>query len=48
MGLSVARDLIEAHGGTIRADDRDGGGAIFSVTLPRFDAPSREPSGDKR
>jgi signal transduction histidine kinase/ABC-type uncharacterized transport system substrate-binding protein len=34
MGLSIARTIIEAHGGQIRAENRREGGAIFSVDLP--------------
>jgi signal transduction histidine kinase len=35
LGLSIARDLVEAHGGTIAAaNDPDTGGASVSFTLP--------------
>jgi two-component system sensor histidine kinase KdpD len=34
VGLSVCRGLVEAHGGTIAAHNREGGGAVFRVTLP--------------
>ncbi len=34
LGLSIARDLVEAHGGTIRASNRPEGGATFEVSLP--------------
>lgn len=34
LGLAVCRGLIEAHGGHIWAENRDGGGAIFQFTLP--------------
>ena len=34
MGLAIVRTIIEAHGGQIRAENQDGGGAILSVTLP--------------
>jgi two-component system sensor histidine kinase KdpD len=34
LGLAVCRGLIEAHGGRIWVEHREGGGAIFSFTLP--------------
>jgi signal transduction histidine kinase len=34
LGLAIARSIVERHGGTIRALDREGGGTIFRVTLP--------------
>lgn len=33
LGLSIARDLVEAHGGTITAANRREGGARFTVAL---------------
>lgn len=34
MGLSIARTIIEAHGGEISAENRAGRGALFRITLP--------------
>ena len=34
LGLTVARGIVLAHGGTMSASNREGGGAIFRFTLP--------------
>ena len=34
LGLSIARDLVEAHGGTITAGNQTQGGAVFTIRLP--------------
>ena len=34
LGLSIARDLVEAHGGTIAAANRPGGGTLVTIRLP--------------
>jgi two-component system sensor histidine kinase KdpD len=34
LGLSIARGLIEAHGGKLTVENRDGGGARFTIRLP--------------
>lgn len=35
LGLSVARRIVELHGGTITATTRAGGGARFRIVMPR-------------
>jgi two-component system OmpR family sensor kinase len=35
LGLAIARRVIDAHDGTIRVENRDGGGLAVTVTLPR-------------
>jgi len=39
LGLTICRAIVEAHGGTIRAQNRSPRGAAFSFTLPRDEAP---------
>ncbi len=34
LGLAICQSIVEAHGGTIRAENREGGGAAFTFTLP--------------
>ncbi len=34
LGLSICKGIVEAHGGSIRAENRPGGGAIFIMCLP--------------
>ena len=34
IGLTIVRKLVEAHGGTVRAESKLGEGAKFVVTLP--------------
>jgi two-component system sensor histidine kinase KdpD len=41
LGLTVARGIVEAHGGTMSASNREGGGAIFRFTLPVEGEPPR-------
>jgi two-component system, OmpR family, sensor kinase len=35
LGLSIANAIAEVHGGTLAASNREGGGAVLRVTLPR-------------
>ena len=34
LGLSIARSIVHMHGGSIWAENRDGGGAAFKFTVP--------------
>lgn len=42
LGLAICRAIVEAHGGTIRAENRPEGGACISFTLPRGTPPILE------
>ena len=49
LGLSICLGIVDAHGGTIVAARRPGGGSVFTVTLPLEGAPpaiEREDYGD--
>ncbi len=39
LGLAICRAVVQAHGGAICVEPRDGGGARFAFTLPLGDAP---------
>jgi signal transduction histidine kinase len=43
LGLSIAKGIVEAHGGTIWADSKPGRGSTFAFTLPK--SPGEPPSG---
>lgn len=49
LGLSIARDIVRAHGGTIHAESGIGAGTTFRVMLPigrsQYSAPAAEPAG---
>jgi two-component system OmpR family sensor kinase len=34
LGLSLVRSIVQRHGGQVRCEDREGGGARFVVMLP--------------
>ena len=42
LGLAIARAIAEAHGGTVAASSPEGGGATFTVRLPRSGPPASE------
>ncbi len=44
LGLAIARAIVEAHGGTIRAESPPGAGATFRIELPGYRAPASAPA----
>jgi signal transduction histidine kinase len=48
IGLSIARTIIEAHHGTIWAQNRDSGGAAFRIRLPSCQMRQKEKGRLKR
>ena len=40
LGLAISRRIMQAHGGTITAAVREGGGSVFRVWLPGRDTPA--------
>lgn len=47
LGLYITRQLVEAHGGTIRVTSEPGAGALFVVKLPRRPEPRAKPEPPK-
>ena len=35
LGLAISRRTVEAHGGTLTAANREGGGAVFTIIIPQ-------------
>jgi signal transduction histidine kinase len=42
LGLSIVKEIVEAHGGTVRAESRPGEGSSFIFTIKRADSAPRE------
>ncbi len=38
LGLAIAREVVEAHGGRITVESKEGQGTMFAFTLPRADS----------
>ena len=46
LGLWIAKNFIEAVGGSIAAENREGGGAVFAIALPQATVVSEETAND--
>ena len=46
LGLAICRTIINAHGGKIWAENREGGGAVFRFTLPAVGLPPAQKQED--
>ncbi|HSL11515.1 MAG TPA: HAMP domain-containing sensor histidine kinase [Actinomycetota bacterium] len=44
IGLAIARSVVEAHGGSIRAESEPGSGSVFSFDLPASADASHQPA----
>ncbi|MCX5812434.1 MAG: sensor histidine kinase, partial [Proteobacteria bacterium] len=42
LGLAIVKEIVEAHGGTIRAESLEGKGSTFIFTLKRTDQISKK------
>ena len=42
LGLAIVRHLVELHGGTVSAGNRDDGGAVITVSLPAVELTTAE------
>ena len=47
LGLAICRAIVEAHGGSIRGETRAGGGARFTIQLPRLEPPVLDAAPDE-
>jgi signal transduction histidine kinase len=48
LGLYIVRQIVEAHGGTIRVESQPGAGSSFTVELPREPPSAGKERGDGR
>ena len=39
LGLAIVKGFVEAQGGQVKAENRPGGGAVFTIRLPLAKAP---------
>jgi NtrC-family two-component system sensor histidine kinase KinB len=42
LGLAIVKEIVEAHGGAVSVESREGEGSTFRFTLPRADKIAKE------
>ena len=42
LGLAIVKEIVEAHGGAVSVESREGEGSTFRFTLPRADRIAKE------
>ncbi|HSZ54326.1 MAG TPA: ATP-binding protein [Tepidisphaeraceae bacterium] len=47
LGLAIAKEIVEAHGGRIHFRSRDGGGSVFHFTLPSMPPEPERPQTER-
>jgi two-component system, OmpR family, sensor histidine kinase MprB len=45
LGLSIVKQIVDIHGGTVQVDERDDGGAVATIVLPGPDGRTDRASG---
>jgi signal transduction histidine kinase len=48
LGLSICREIVDAHGGALWVEDRPGGGSVFSFLLPASTGAQAEADDPRR
>ncbi len=48
LGLAIVFNIVQKHGGTIRAESAEGAGTTFVITLPKGALPADHPAGTCR
>src|SRR6185369_1914157 len=47
IGLSIVRNIVDAHGGTVTVESRVGTGSTFTIRLPRHREETHVPPADR-
>lgn len=44
LGLTICREVVEAHGGRLSLANRPGGGLVATIWIPALGIPAAEPA----